>query len=441
MSQLPPKSATRVWFNTRVQPWASGIRREDLGLAISYFLVFWILNAVSGGGGFNFNFPWLSQNWVFFAAVGCAAVVLRRSATPLMAILCGSAAVMLLLSNQPTALILVFELFFSLVLFGSPKVSAAASKSAVALSVLVTLLVLALTGEAEATVVAAVAAVMTLLMPMEWAGNLRKAQHLTESESARAEAVRASAEHRFLADRTTHELILERERQHMARELHDVLSARLSAIALQSGAALHTGLLQEKWQATKILSQIRSESVAALDELNGMIRLLHTGALDETAGRAADVISLVEQHHLSGTMISYENSLPDGGDHLPLQLQTILYRVCAESLRNAALHAPGTPVTITLACSTGTAAEVGVVLLVSNPLPRCPVPPAQTGSAEVESSHAGTGTGIPSMHFRAAHAGGTISTGLRAGHWVVELRLPIASSASAEALLSSGAAV
>lgn len=406
-----PKRAfpTLAWF--RALPQIRGIRREDIWLTVGYFATFWILDAVSLGTGADLDLPWLARNWVWFAAFGCMSVAFRRTATTLMAVICTSAAVALLLANQAAGLLLVFELFFSLVLFGSPRVSLAAGRGAVGLSALLTLAVFALTAKAEPTVVAAVAATMTLLMPVEWAGNLRKAQRLAESESARAQAVHEASEHRLLAARAAHELVLERERQHMARELHDVLSGRLAAIALQSGAALHTPSSH-----TRVLAQIRSESVAGLDELNGMIRLLHTRALDDTAGRVADLPSLIETYRLAGAAITFKNSL--GDDLLPLQLQTAIYRVAAESLVNATRHAPGTSVAVSLSQTTGRgndAADEAVpqmLLRVSNDLPH---------SGE---SRGGSGTGIPSMHFRAAHAGGTIVTGPCGGRWLVELRLP-----------------
>lgn len=449
MSHQRPQPTPIVTFSARVLSRAWGIRREDFWLAAGYFAVFWILDAVQFGAGTDFDLPLLATNWPLFAALGCIGVLLRRIAMPVMAVLCGSAAVMLLLGNHPAALVLVFELFFSLVLFGSIRVSTVAASSAVGLSVLLTLVVLALTGRAEPTVVAAAMAALTLLMPVEWAGNLRKAQRLAESESARAEAVRQSAEHRRLADQSAHELALERERQHMARELHDVLSARLSAIALQSGAALHTPSPH-----SRVLAQIRTESVAGLEELNTMIRFLHAGALDEAAGNSADLPSLVEQYRLAGSVISLDNSLHDGGDLLPLQLQTTIYRVAAESLRNACRHSPGTPVTISLKQAREFGPSPEIVLVVSNPLSQRPPeawPHASTEQASTEDEALailphpnekidGTGTGIPSMHFRAAHSSGTLTVGAHSGWWVVELRLPAtAESRPSSAIYRKGA--
>lgn len=150
-----------------------------------------------------------------------------------------------------------------------------------------------------------------------------------------------------------------------------------------------------------------------------MIRFLQDGALDETAGRSADLASLVEQYRLAGSTVSLENSLHDGGDLLPLQLQTTIYRVAAESLRNAYRHSPGTPITVALYLAKEFDTSPEIVLVVSNPL--CLLPSESLSHEQRD----GTGTGIPSMHFRAAHSSGTLTVGSHSGQWVVELRLPV----------------
>lgn len=419
-----------AWMRTRAWPLLRGIRREDAWLAAGYFAVFWLLNAVRFGGSTDLNTPWAGQYWALFAAVGCTAVLFRRTATAAMAVVCGLSALMLFLGDQPTSLVLVFELFFSLVLFGSPKVSAASSRCAFGLSLLLTLGVLAWTRAAEPTIVAASFAVMTMLMPVEWAGNLRKANQLAGSEAARADAVHDAAAQRLLAERSAHDLALEQERQHLARELHDVISARLSAIALQSGAALHAadstgaGSGGPAAPGTALLRQIRQESVAGLEELNAMIRLLHTGALAEAPGHLDDLAGLVARYRSTGAEIALEDSLHDGGTRLPPAAQTAVYRIAAEALANAARHAAGQPVDIALTPAAGAGAgssAPGLVLTVSNPLPPergavvAAAPPCPPG---------GTGTGLPSMHFRAAHAGGTVTAGPSGGRWAVVLQLP-----------------
>lgn len=404
------------------------IKVEDMALAGGYFLLFGLIDSVNLNGVGSFHMDPFKSAWPAIAVLGCMGVLFRRSSPAAMAWMSGAAVVGLVLAGHSGAFVLAFELFFSLVLFGSPRTSQIASKVAWVLTVLAVLATFATTYNGALTVTVGIIAVVTLLTPVEWAGNLRKAQELVNSEHTRANAVEEASQQRLLAERSAHDLTLERERQHMARELHDVLSARLSAIALQSGAALHApsgpsarspSILRD------VLTQIRSESVAGLGELNDMIRLLHTGAVAETTGQLSDLVALTDRHRNAGMELSYSNDLHDAGTLLPLSVQTAVYRVASEALVNAAKHAASSPVQMTLSQQVGTG-EVGtgdqpapvLVLTVTTPLP------ALTES-NTAPAPAGTGTGVPSMHFRAAHAGGTVTAGPADGVWRVELTLPL----------------
>ena len=217
----------------------------------------------------------------------------------------------------------------------------------------------------------------------------------------------------------------------MARELHDVISARLSAIALQSGAALHAAkAAPADSSGTTLLRQIRHESVAGLEELNTMIRLLHSGATSESAGRIAELEPLVERHRSAGLVLSLSNDLPDAGRDLPLSVQTTVYRIAAESLANAARHAPGQPVAVTLAEVPGAEAETPARPTVRPPVPELVLSVASNLPGRAPGPSPGTGTGIPSMQFRAAHAGGTLTAGPDSGQWTVLLRLPLPGEAA-----------
>ncbi|MEO6530852.1 MAG: histidine kinase [Specibacter sp.] len=388
------------------------IKVEDMALAGGYFALCLLLAATNISSTGNVRVAGFASAWLAFAVLGCAGVLFRRAAPTAMAWMCSLAVIGLLVAGHAGAYVLVFELFFSLVMFAPAKASRIAARSAWALAALLVLAAYAFTYSLSGTLTAAVVAVVTLLTPVEWAGNLRKANLLAASESARADAVHEAAEQRLLSGRGAHALALEQERAHMARELHDVISARLSAIALQSGAVLQSGAAPDA-PHTALLRQVRNESVAGLEELNNMIRLLHTGALTDMAGRLSDLPGLVRQYQGAGTELLFSNSLDDAGEHLPLQLQTAVYRVAAEALVNATRHAPGERITVAL--SGGPAGTIA--LTVANPLPRSSNDPAVPRGS--------TGTGLPSMHFRAAHAGGTVAAGPCQGHWMVALRLPV----------------
>ena len=441
------------------------IKVEDMGLAVGYFAVIWLLEAVDLAGAGGLRVQAFASAWAAFALLGCVGVLLRRASPGSMGWMCGVAVVGLALAGNAGAFVLAFEFFFSLVLFATPRASQVAARASWVLTVSLVLAAFLVSRSAATAITAAVIAVVTLLTPVEWAGNLRKANLLTLSESARADALQDAAEQRLLAQRSAHDLALERERQHMARELHDVVSARLSAIALQSGAALHTSTLHSLATApevpatTALLNQIRNESVAGLEELNAMIRLLHTGALAEAGGRLSDLPGLLRQYRSAGMELRYSNSLDDDGEHLSLPLQTAVYRIMSEAVANAAKHAPGQEVDVVLACgpipfvaSGGSEPSPGVVLTVTNHLPVAahkaatapvnardsvkPMPTSSVGPDTVTVTVTGTGTGIPSMQFRAAHVGGVLTAGpdvtagpnltagSDAGSWKVVLQLP-----------------
>lgn len=414
------------------------IKVEDMALAGGYFVLFWLLDAVDLTAFGGLRVPALASAWPAIAILGCAGVLFRRIAPGATAWMCGTAALGLLLAGHAGAFLLIFEFFFSLVLFGTPRAAAFASRASWVLTALLVVAAFAVSRNATIAVAMGIMAVVTLLTPVEWAGNLRKANQLAHSESARADAVHEAAQQRILAERSAHDLALEHERQHMARELHDVISARLSAIALQSGAALHAA---RDGSDTGLLSQIRAESVQGLDELNTMIRLLHTGEQPQAPGRIAELAALVEAHRAAGLDVRLRNSLHYGGHHLPLSVQTTVYRIAAESLANAAKHAPGSPVDITVAVApSGSTSSEGnarqeLTLQVTSALSR-----------DTHGASAGSGTGIPSMHFRAAHAGGALAAGPDGTGWKVVLRLPldtpraVASASDRSAVSSEGPA-
>ncbi len=434
---VPPPSATPLLRRLGTAFMRVDVRRvakfkvEDMALAGGYFLLFWLLDAVNLTAFGSFKVEALASAWPAVAVLGCAGVLFRRTAPAAMAWMCGLASAGLLLAGHAGSFILMFEFFFSLVLFGPPRAAALASRAAWVVTAMLVVAAFAAFRDAGLTVVAGLLGVITFLTPVEWAGNLRKATLLADSESARADAVHEAAAQRLLAERNAHDLFLEQERQHMARELHDVISARLSAIALQSGAALHAAkAAPADSSGTTLLRQIRHESVAGLEELNTMIRLLHSGATSESAGRIAELEPLVERHRSAGLVLSLSNDLPDAGRDLPLSVQTTVYRIAAESLANAARHAPGQPVAVTLAEVPGAEAETPARPTVRPPVPELVLSVASNLPGRAPGPSPGTGTGIPSMQFRAAHAGGTLTAGPDSGQWTVLLRLPLPGEAA-----------
>ena len=201
----------------------------------------------------------------------------------------------------------------------------------------------------------------------------------------------------------------------MARDLHDVVAGQLSAIAIQSEAAL---TLPDADPATqrRLLEAVRTGSVSALDEMRAMIGLLRAGdAIDagpdadaRTAPTGLDELgALLDAGRASGLSIDVDDRRPPA-DPLPAAVDLTAYRIVQESLTNAAKHAPGSTVSLRLGRADGT-----LTVELANAV----------GSARGPDA-GGTGTGLLGLRERAAAVGGTVRAGADRGTWTVRADLP-----------------
>ncbi|MER2134861.1 MAG: histidine kinase [Arthrobacter sp.] len=404
------------------------IRREDALLALGYAALAWLMHSLDLTATASAAFPALVPWWPVLTLVGCGVVVLRRRLTSVMVSVCFTAAVLLFLANSTAGLFLAFEAVFSLVLFGSARTARAAEVSVLALCGASGLAVWSLTGDLRDGVTVVLLTGMVLLLPAEWASNLRKAGQLADSEAARAAAIRAAARDQERLAAREHELALAAERQDMARELHDVLSSRLSAIALQSGAALRSP--QGSTLPAEVLAHVRHESVKGLEELNGMIRTLSTGVPRPLAGSIEDLDAVVAGHRAAGMSIDWTNLV---NDDLPSPVQAAVYRIAVEALVNAARHTDGARVCMLLERTPS-----GLRLVVEDDGGKLAGPASDSPAG---GTGTGTGTGIPSMLARAEQLGGKAWAGPAAGGtgWKVEAEVPIGREPlPAQAKISAG---
>ena len=209
--------------------------------------------------------------------------------------------------GMPAHLCLSLSCSFRWCLFGSARASAARSPASWVLTVL---LVLVLPLPCPAALPSRHTwlslPLSPLLTPVEWAGNLRKANSWRTASPPGPTPSRTPPQQRLLAERSAHDLALEQERQHMARELHDVISARLSAIALQSGAALHQRAALDGARHAALLRQIRhGECCRAGGTQYHDQAPAHRRLADMPAG-SADLPSLVQQHQGAGTELCFQ---------------------------------------------------------------------------------------------------------------------------------------
>ncbi|SEH02720.1 Signal transduction histidine kinase [Nonomuraea solani] len=139
---------------------------------------------------------------------------------------------------------------------------------------------------------------------------------------------------RYLAQQR--ELTAARERLRIARDMHDSLGHLLSLVSVRA-AELEVGPLPpEQRRAVRGLAGAARAAVAELHQVVGALR--HTGGPG-----LADVDELVERFRAAGGEVTFERI----GPAAPLTGESA-YRVVQEGLTNAAKHAPGAPVRVSL---------------------------------------------------------------------------------------------
>lgn len=207
------------------------------------------------------------------------------------------------------------------------------------------------------------------------------------------------------------------ERLRIARDMHDSLGRRLSLVSIQAAALEVTPLPAEQRRAAHQLGTAARE---AMTELYGVI-----GALRGPQGcgphGTVDIGALVTQFRDAGVPVTVEPEQPPAVDETA-------YRVVEEGLTNAAKHAPGQPVSVSLRGEGDT-----LLVTVANPAP--------------SSSAAASGKrGLPGLDERVRLAGGLLHHGYADGRFRLTAMLPVTpatpkASPVRPALLGTAAAI
>jgi signal transduction histidine kinase len=209
------------------------------------------------------------------------------------------------------------------------------------------------------------------------------------------------------------------ERIRIARELHDVLAHHIAVVNAQAGVAQYL-LRTDPHAADAALAGIAANSRAALDELRATLGLLRADGDTPSDPRApAPTIEhlgrLLDSFTDAGMRLTVTVHGEPGSLSGPADLA--FYRIVQEALTNAAKHAPGSDVCLSIGWS-----AASVHLTVSN-----------TGPAAAPQGlmNEGTGQGLIGMRERAAAAGGTLSAGTAgAGGYRVTATLPVLNAAA-----------
>ncbi|WP_188114066.1 sensor histidine kinase [Streptomyces apricus] len=148
------------------------------------------------------------------------------------------------------------------------------------------------------------------------------------------------------------------ERNRIAREMHDVLAHRISLVAMQAGVLDHRRDLSAD-ENRLLVRGIAEGSHQALEELREVLGVLRSDhgrpeppqpSLDRIPDLVADARAANLDVRLSDAVTG---SPPDG-------IGRTCYRIVQEALTNAAKHAPGAVVRITLAGTAGATLDIGV---------------------------------------------------------------------------------
>ena len=202
------------------------------------------------------------------------------------------------------------------------------------------------------------------------------------------------------------------ERARIARELHDVVTHHVNLVVLQSMAA--SGMLDR--DPERVREPLRVIEASGREALTEMRRLL--GVLREDDAERPltpqpgvdDVGTLVGTANESGLSVGLDVS--GTPRRLPAGLGLTVYRIVQESLTNAARHAAGSRVGVSLRYEPGSV-EVAVV---------------DDGGEPTDSGAPSGGRGLLGMRERVALFAGTLDTGPSAdGGFAVHARLPLPS--------------
>ncbi|MBG6094830.1 sensor histidine kinase [Nocardioides luteus] len=196
------------------------------------------------------------------------------------------------------------------------------------------------------------------------------------------------------------------ERARIAQEMHDSLGHELSLIALRAGALEVAPGLSAAHQ--KAAGDIREAAAGATERLGEIVGVLRPAAEEAPLTPAATGIAgLVERARESGMDVRLVGSLTEGT--APVR-DAAAHRIVQEALTNAARHAPGSSVTV----SVEEREPDGVRLSVSNG--RATLPPR---------AGATTGLGLAGLDEAARAAGGTLRHGpVQGGGFEVVADLP-----------------
>lgn len=197
-----------------------------------------------------------------------------------------------------------------------------------------------------------------------------------------------------------------RERDRIARELHDVVAHAVSLMVVQTGAE-RLRLGTDAPQTREVLESVETAGRQALGDLRTMLGLLREGGPDDALApqpQLSDLSALVERVRAAGLPVELELSGPPVSPALGLTA----YRIVQEALTNVLKHAGQVPTSVQVRT------EGGLLRLDVTSRLTGTVPGQRTG-----------GRGLLGMSERVALHGGRVECGPEGEQWAVRAELPV----------------
>jgi signal transduction histidine kinase len=250
-------------------------------------------------------------------------------------------------------------------------------------------------------------AFLAMALAVDGTGSARRARLALTDQAERTEQERARW------------AVLE-ERTRIARELHDVVAHHMSLLAVRAESAPNRLGARLGALPDPVSAEFGSLSGSARDALADMRRLLGVLRSDQPAARAPqpglpDLPDLIDTARRAGMAV--ELSAPPVLDRVPSSASVCAYRIIQEALSNAARHAAGAPVAVSVRHDAKT-----VALHVTN------------GPGDTAGPHAdghGGGHGLVGMRERVELLGGSLSADpAPGGGFAVSAVLPLNGSAA-----------
>ena len=201
-----------------------------------------------------------------------------------------------------------------------------------------------------------------------------------------------------------------RGRTEVARELHDVVAHHVSLIAVRAATAPYQ-LKDLSPKAGQTLFEIAAQARTALEELRsvlGILRATDGQVLQAPQPTLAQLPDLLDRMRATGMVI--RATTEGAARELPEAIELCCYRIVQEALTNAARHAPGVVVKLTLSYL-----DQAVAIGVSNPVAAVAQQPGQAVS----------GYGLTGMRERVAALGGTFHAAPGEMSFRVAARIPL----------------